>query len=210
MVETAKLQAEARNATGKGAARALRREDKVPATLYGGNGAPVSITLQRRELKRFYRTGKFGSQLVNLEIDGKITAALPRDIAVHPLTEEPIHADFLRVESKQIVRVSVPVEYINHEKSPGIKRGGVLNIVRRKVQMLCPSDVIPEALECDLEGLKIGESIHIGRINLPAGAKTVISGRDFTLATVVGRGSLKMAQSEEEAGSGEEAEGTEE
>lgn len=181
------LSAEARGNTGTGDARALRREGKVPAIVYGGKQKELSIAINAKELIREYHKGNFTSKPVNLTVGSETIRVLPRDIQIDPVTDFPIHADFMRVVKGEEVLVKVKVRFINTDKSPGIKRGGVLNIVRRYVDFICDTDHIPETITVDLEGTKIGQSIHISHVELPKNARPAITDRDFTIATVAGR-----------------------
>lgn len=180
------LKATSRPKSGKGAARQARREGKVPAVVYGDNQAPLTIALDHRELWKQFLKGHFTSTVVNLDIDGKQYRVIPRDVQVDPVKDQPLHVDFLRIGKDGVIRVAVPVKFVNEAMSPGLKRGGVLNIVRHDVEVFCPYDHIPTSFEVNLEGLEIGRSIHISAIAMPEGVRPVIRDRDFTIATIAG------------------------
>ncbi len=185
------LNATARPRAGKGAARAVRREGKVPAVIYGNKVTPETIALDYNELLKVVKRGRFLSQVVTLTIDGRKERVLPRDIQLDPVRDMPVHVDFQRIALDGRVRVFVPVSFVNELLSPGLKRGGVLNIVRHEVELFCPADHIPQHLTVDLTGVEIGHSIHISHIPLPADAVPTITNRDFTVATVAGSAAAK-------------------
>ena len=160
------LDANIRDTKTKGELSALRNNGSVPAVIYGGEGKNETISVSKKLLKSLIEKENFLSNILTLNIDGKPQNVLPREVEYHILTDEPTHVDFLRVVSGVKIRIEVPVKFINHEKSPGLKRGGVLNIVRRKVELKCPSEKIPESLVIDLDGVDIGESFKISSINL--------------------------------------------
>lgn len=199
MSDITTLVAQPRDRAGKGVARATRREGRVPAVIYGGKEAPVLVALELKDLARRAHAASFFTHLLELEVDGKKHRVLPRDVQFHPLTEAPTHVDFLRVAKNATIEVAVPVEFINQEASPGLKRGGVLNIVRHEVELVCPVDAIPEHITVDMTGFAVGDSIHISHVKLPANAKPSISDRDFTIATIVAPSGLKSADAEAEA-----------
>jgi len=178
------LRAEKREKKGKGPAYQLRQKGLIPGILYGGKGEPETVQVELRNFEKLYSTGRLHSTLVMLEIGGKKLRVLPRAIQTDPVTDRPIHVDFMRLEEGARISISIPVQFRGQEGSPGIKRGGVLNIVRHEVELYCPVDNIPEFIEGDLEGLDIGDSIHISKFKLPEGVKPVISTRDFTVATI--------------------------
>ena len=190
MSETLTLPAETRRA-GKGASRALRREGRVPAVVYGGKDEVLSVHVEEKELRRQLGTGHFFNSVVDVEIDGKKVRTLPKDVALHPVSERPLHVDFLRLAADAKVHVNVPVHFANEEASPGLKRGGVLNVVRHELDLICDADAIPEEISIDVTGLEVGDSIHISHVNLPAGAASAITDRDFTIATIVAPSALK-------------------
>lgn len=181
------FEATAREGQGKGAARAMRRTGNVPAIVYGHNQQPVKISLPLKELTLQYRKGAFFNKIVDIKLDGKQFHALPRDVQMHPVTDVIEHADFQRVEKDSIIHVFVPVKVLNTEKSIGLKRGGVLNIVRHEIELVCKPDAIPPAIEVDVLNVDIGHSVHINSITLPEGTATAIKGRNFTIVTVAGR-----------------------
>lgn len=172
--------------TGTGGARAARREGLVPGVLYGGPRGPVPISVKANELRKAINTGKLISQMVDLEHKGERQPVIARDIQFDPVTDEPVHIDFYRVEENSVITLNVPVHFFNDEKSPGLKRGGVLNIVRHDIEVRCKAGNIPTDIKVDLSGFDIGDSIHISSVTLPEGVKPVITNRDFTIATVQG------------------------
>ena len=190
MAQTSVLKAEARDRGGKGAARAVRREDKVPAVIYGDKKPPMLISLPLRETTRKLHAGGFLTHLVEIEVGGEKIRAIPKDYQLDPVRDFLIHVDFLRVGEGARLTIAVPVHFKNHLESPGLKRGGVLNIVRHAIDMVVPADAIPEFVEIDLTGLDIGDSVHISAIALPEGAVPTIRGRDFTVATIAGAASV--------------------
>ena len=205
MSDALTLPAEARERAGKGASRALRRTGRVPAVIYGGKEAPVSIHVEEKELVRQLGTGHFMNSIVMVEIAGKSIRTLPKDVAFHPVNDRPLHADFLRLAKDAKVDVQVPVVFINEELSPGLKKGGVLNVVRHELDLVCEADKIPSEIKLDVTGLEVGDSIHISSVALPEGSVSAITDRDFTIATVVAPSALKRAEAEE--GEAEAAEG---
>ena len=212
MAEAYVLSAEKRERAGKGAARATRRAGRVPAVIYGDKKDSVMISVEPVELKKFIRTGGFFSTLLEIAVGNDKHRVIARDIQLDPVTDRPVHIDFMRVTKGVKIAVHVPVHYINEDKSPGIKVGGVLNVVRHDVELNVSPEDIPEFITVDLTGVELGASIHISTVTLPAGVTSVITDRDFTLATVAAPSSVKSAGSDdeeaEEAG-GEEAEGEE-
>lgn len=200
------IEATARPRAGKGAARAVRREGRVPAVIYGDKKPPETIALDGNELKKLYQSGIFLSTIYEIAVDGAKQRVLPRDLQLDPVKDHIIHVDFLRVGRGSSVTVEVPVEFVNEEASPGLKRGGALSIVRHAVELQCPADAIPERLAVDLTGIDIGDSIHISAITLPANVVPTITDRDFTIATITGKGAGAAAESVE-ADAGEEAAG---
>ncbi len=194
MSETLTLPAEARERAGKGASRALRREGRTPAVIYGGKEEPTMIHVEQKELVRQLGTGHFMNSIVLIEIGGKTVRTLPKDVAFHPVTDRPTHVDFLRLTGDSKVEVAVPVVFINEEASPGLKKGGVLNIVRHELELVCASDSIPEEIQIDVTGRDVGESIHISDVTLPKGVTSAITDRDFTIATLVAPSALKSSE----------------
>jgi len=193
------LDANIRNTKSKGDLSALRNNGGVPAIIYGGEAQNEKISISKKLLKSLIEKKNFLSNIVSLNVDGKPQNALPREIKYHVITDEPIHVDFLRVVPGVKIRIEVPVQFINHEKSPGLKRGGVLNIVRRKVELRCPSEKIPESLVIDLDGVDIGESFKISSINLETDVQPTIRGRDFVIATLAAPTVMKEPEKPAEA-----------
>ena len=222
--ESYELKAEARDRVGKGAAREIRRNGKVPAVIYGDNKPPLAITLSYKDVHTRIHAGGFLTTVATIDVDGEKHQVLPKDFQLDPVRDFTMHVDFLRVGKNTIVTVEIPVHFLNDEKAPGIKRGGVLNIVRHTVECTCPANDIPDAIEIDLTGLNIGDSIHISSVSLPKGVNPTITDRDFTIATIaapagltaaeeagVEEAELEAQEAEEEAAEGEEGEaGTEE
>ena len=188
MAKVISLKASARKAGSKGAARATRRDGLVPGVIYGGEKEPQLVALPYNELRKAVESGRFLSTLVDVELGNDKVRAIPRDLQFDVVTDRVIHVDFLRLGAGQRISVAVPVHFSNHEASPGLKRGGVLNVVRHEVELYCPADNIPEQIEIDLTGWEIGGSIHISHVKLPPNVRPVIADRDFTIATVAGAG----------------------
>ena len=194
MSDTLHLPAETRDRAGKGASRALRREGRVPAVIYGGNEEPLAIHVEEKLLVRQLGTGHFFNSIVEVEVGGKTVRTLPKDVAFHPVSDRPLHADFLRLSANATIHVNVPVVFANEEASPGLKRGGVLNIVRHELELICQADKIPDEIAIDVTGLEVGASIHISHVKLPAGSKSAITDRDFTIATIVAPSGLRSEE----------------
>ena len=186
MSELISLKATARPRAGKGAARQARRDGNVPAVIYGNQETPETINLEYNELWKQVLRGHFTSTAIELDVEGKKHIVLARDVQVDPVRDTPLHVDFQRVGKDGMIRVSIPVRFMNEALSPGLKRGGVLNIVRHDVEVFAPYDKLPRSFEVSLEGLEIGRSIHISAVNLPEGVTPVIKNRDFTIATIAG------------------------
>jgi large subunit ribosomal protein L25 len=184
MASMKQLDAQARQRVGKGAARATRRDNRVPAVIYGGGQAPVSISLDYNGTNKLIYAGHFLTTVFEIKVGDETIRAIPRDYQLDPVKDFPIHVDFLRLAPGATIRVEVPVHFINHDLCPGIKQGGALNIVRHAVEMVVLADNIPDSLTADLTGFEINGALKIGSIKLPEGAKTVIQGRDFTIATI--------------------------
>lgn len=184
MSETLTLSAELRERAGKGASRVLRREGRTPAVIYGGNQDPVAIHIEEKALSRALGTGHFFNAIVELTVDGKTVRTLAKDVAFHPVSDRPQHADFLRVSANAEVHVNVPVVFQNEDSAPGIKQGGVLNVVRHELELVCEASKIPDEIVVDLAGLEVGDSVHISAVTLPAGTRSAITDRDFTIATI--------------------------
>ena len=209
MSEALTLPAELRERAGKGASRALRRDGRVPAVIYGGKEEPLAIHLEAKELVRQLGTGHFMNSIVMVEVGGKTARVLPKDVALHPVTDRPLHVDFLRLSKDDKIQVAVPVVFVNEEESPGLKKGGVLNVVRHELELVCESDKIPDDIQIDVTGLEVGDSVHISQVKLPAGSASAITDRDFTIVTVVAPSGMRSeaAEGEGEAAAEGEAEG---
>ena len=209
MSDMTTISASERERVGKGSARAARRAGLVPAVIYGDKKDPVGITMQAREITKIvHQPGIFG-RLLEIDVAGTKSTVLTRDIQFHPVSDVVMHLDFLRVSQSATVAVAVPVEFINEDKCPGIKIGGVLNVVRYEVELNCPATAIPEKITIDLDGVKIGDSIHISAIPLPEGVSPTITGRDFTVATLASPGGGVKNEDDEDAADGEEADAEE-
>lgn len=205
MAEVDSILAEPRSGAGKGAARALRRQGRVPAIIYGGGEPPMMISLEARQIKRELNNPRFWSTLHHIDIAGESLRVLPREVQSHPVTELPIHLDFMRAAAGGTITVEVPVVFLNEDTCRGLKRGGVLNIVRREVELVCPVDRIPAELELDLAEADIGDSLHISHITLPEGVHPTITDRDFTIAGIVAP-TVTPAEEDEAAEAAAEAE----
>lgn len=203
MSDVLNLPAEARERAGKGASRALRRDGRTPAVIYGGKEAPATIHVEEKELTRQLMTGHFFNSIIEIEVGGKTVRTLAKDVAFHPVNDRPLHVDFLRLTGDSKVDVQVPVVFVNEEASPGLKKGGVLNIVRHELELVCPAENIPSEIQIDVTGKDVGDSIHISEVTLPKGVASAITDRDFTIATLVAPSALK--KSEGEAAGEEEA-----
>jgi len=184
--QVSEIKASARARSGTGGARVTRREGRVPAVVYGDGRDPENVALDYNELTTILGRGKFLSTLFELNVDGAKYRVIPREVQLDPVKDTPVHVDFQRIGAGARIRVDVPVRFVNEGLSPGLKRGGVLNIVRHEVEVTCPADAIPEYFAFDLEGLEIGRSVHISAIKLPEGVKPTIQNRDFTVATIAG------------------------
>lgn len=196
MAETPVLEAVARAGVGKGAARSARREGFVPGVIYGGGTAPQPINVKFNALLRHLKAGKFLSTLLNVKVDGQDNAVICRAVQRDVVKDLPVHVDFLRLGEKSRISLFIPVDFINREKSPGIKRGGVLTVVRQEVELMVTAGDIPERLIVDLDGSQVGDTIHISNIALPAGTRPVISDRDFVIANIQAPSGLKSADNE--------------
>jgi len=197
------LSAETREREGKGASRALRNQGRVPAVVYGNNEAPQTIHVEEKLLLKALHTGHFMNAVIMIDVGGTQVRTLCKDVSFHPVSERPLHADFLRIGEHSEVHVNVPVHFIDHEESPGMKRGAVLNIVRHDLELVCDAALIPDDIEISLKGLEIGDSIHISHVALPAGSKSAITDRDFTIATLVAPSGLKSAEGDTTKAEGE-------
>ena len=200
------LEANIRNTKSKGDVRSLRSNGNVPGIVYGGTEKNEKVAVSKKTLKSLIDKENFLSNIITLKLDGKPQNVLPREITYNVISDEPTHIDFLRVVSGVKIRIEVPVKFINHEKSPGLKRGGVLNIVRRRIELKCPSEKIPEAIIIDLDGIEIGESFKISSIKLEEGVTPTIIGRDFVIATLAAP--TVMKEPEKPAETAEDADAT--
>jgi large subunit ribosomal protein L25 len=219
MSEQLTLPAEARDRAGKGASRALRRDGRVPAVVYGQNKDAFSIHVEEKLLTKMLHTGHFMNSVVMIDVGGKPTRTLPKAVDFHPVTSRPIHVDFLRISEHTKVNVAVPMRFDNEEASPGLKRGGVLNVVVHELEIVCDAASIPGEIHIALDGLEIGDSIHISDVKLPNGVQPSNQDEDFTVATIVAPSAMKSEEEEAapagdvptvdeaEAGEGEESEG---
>lgn len=194
MAESLTLKAEARTKSSKGAVRSLRLAGRVPAVIYGDKKTPELISVNYKDVNALYQTGTFTSHTLDIEIDGRKEHVIPRDVQREPVRDFLIHVDFLRVGKNASITVEVPVHFVNHEASPGMKAGGVLNIVSHEIELSCPADSIPEAIEIDLTGYEMGSSIHISAVKLPAGVKPTSTDRDFTVATIAAPAAVVSAE----------------
>jgi large subunit ribosomal protein L25 len=185
------LSAETRDRAGKGASRELRRQNRVPAVIYGNKQEPELIHVEEKALVKLLMTGHFSNSVVEIELGGKKQITIPKDVAFHPVSDRPTHVDFLRIVKGAKVDVEVPVMFVNEDASPGLKRGGVLNIVRHELELICENDKIPDDIQIDVAGFDIGDSIHISHVKLPKGSESKITDRDFTIATIVAPSALK-------------------
>ncbi len=206
MADLPVIEAKAREGVGKGAARATRREGLVPAVIYGGNDDPQPIGIKQNVLLKALNKGKFLSTLINVKVDGQDNRVICRDVQRDVVKDMPIHADFLRLTERSRIKIFIPVEFINEEDSPGLKRGGVLNIVRHEIEMDVRAGNIPEKLVVDLGPLDIGDVSHISDVALPDGAELVISDRDFAVATIAAPSALQSEDEEDEDGEAVEGE----
>ncbi len=201
MAETDIFYCEVRERTGTGGARETRRQGWVPGVLYGGDQGPVSIRLKQKEVLLAFSAGRMRSHLAKIDVPGQdyLQPVLARQVQVDPVTDLPIHVDMMRVDENTRIDVAITVRFLNEETSPGIKRGGVLNIVRHEVEVYAPATAIPEYLEADCDGLDIGDAIKISAIKLPAGVTPVITDRDFTIATIAAPSALRSEEDEKAA-----------
>lgn len=201
-----KMKAETREKAGKGTARALRRDEKTPAVIYGGKESPVSITLSTHDLTMEYHKGKMFTTLYEIEADGKGHVVLPRDIQLHPVSDNVLHVDFLRVTEKTKLVVSVPVNLINEDKCPGLEEKGILNTVRYEVDLLCSAMKIPDQLDVDLTGKELNDSVNMSDAIMPEGAQSAITDRDITIAVIAEPKRAIVEDEEAEDAEGEEGE----
>ena len=214
MADILSIAAQKRDRAGKGNARSLRGEGRVPAVIYGQKKDPESISIAINDITKLYNTGRILSTLLDVDIDGKKHRVIARDVQLHPVRDTILHADFLRLGKGAKIAVEVPVKFLNEETCPGLKSGGVLNVVRYTVELNCPADSIPEDIELDLIEASMGDSLHISEVTLPDGCEPVISDRDFTIATIAAPAAIRSDAAEDEEGAedaeGEEGEETEE
>ena len=214
MSDATTIEAEPRKRVGKGDARATRRAGRVPGVIYGGDDArPLSVSLEARGLAQQIERPGFLNTVVQLKIDGETHRVLPREVQLHPVTDVPLHVDFLRVSGTTRLSIAIPVSFHNEEECPGLRRGGVLNVVRHDIELVCTADTIPREIAIDLTGLDIGDSVHISDVSLPEGVSPAIADRDFTIATVAAPTVMPVEEEEEaeaeEVLEGEEAEAAE-
>lgn len=206
MTDIVNLHAEMRERAGKGAARAVRRAGRVPGVVYGGKKAPLLVSVDPRDIRRGLDAGTFFSTIYNLDVGNEVERVIPRDVAMHPVKTMPQHVDFMRVTADTRITVEVPVHFLNEEECPGLKRGGVINVVRYHVEVHCGIDNIPQGFDLDLAGLDIGDSIHASKLALPQGVTLAITDRDFTIATIA---APTVVSEEETAATAPAAEGAE-
>lgn len=185
MAEAKTLAAEVRGGIGKGAARSVRREGRIPAVIYGGGDPPEPIVLDFRDLNKLIYAGHFLTTIFEIDVGGTKQRVIPRDYQLDPVKDQPLHIDFLRLKPGTTLRVEVPVHFINQDICPGLKKGGSLNVVRHVIEMRVPAEAIPDAIKVDLSTLDIAESLHISAVTLPPGCKPTITNRNFTIATLV-------------------------
>jgi large subunit ribosomal protein L25 len=200
------LAAEARDRVGKGASRSLRREGRVPAVIYGNKEDPTPIHVEEKALVKMLMTGHFMNSVIMVDVGGKPQRTLPKDVTLDVVTDRPVHVDFLRISEHAKVTVNVPVRFTDEEKAPGIKRGGVLNVVRHELELIVDAANIPDEVVISLEGLEVGDAVHISHVTLPEGAAPAIDDRDFTIATVVAPSALKSSEGDNETAAEGEAE----
>ena len=203
MSEQLTLSAETRDRAGKGASRHLRREGRVPAVVYGNNEEALSIHLEEKALVKAMSGGHFMNSVVMIDAGKALVRTLPKDVQFHPVTDRPLHVDFLRISEHAKVHVDVPIHFVDEDKSRGIKRGGVLNQVRHDLELICDAAEIPEEIVISLAGLDIGDSLHISQVTLPKGTESAITDRDFTIATIVPSSGVQMEASDAAIEAGE-------
>ncbi len=207
MADTDVFYCEVRKRTGTGGAREARREGWIPGVLYGGGGDPVPVRLRRNEVNKAYNAGRMRAHLAKIDVpeeDGQ-QPVIARDVQIDPVKGTPIHVDLLRVDERTRIDVEVPVRFLNEEESPGLKRGGVLNVVRHTVEIYAPATSIPEALEADVGALDIGDVLKISAFSLPKGVAPKITDRDFTVATIAAPSAVRSSESEDAAEADAEA-----
>jgi large subunit ribosomal protein L25 len=199
MSEQLTLSAETRERAGKGASRAMRRQGRVPAVVYGNKEEPLAIHVEEKALMKMMSAGHFMNSVVMIDHPGGQARTLPKDVQFHPVTDRPLHVDFLRISEHSKVHVNVPIRFVGEEGSPGLRRGGVLNAVRHELELVCDAAEIPDEIEIDLAGLDIGESLHFSAVTLPKGTESAITDRDFTIATIVAPSGMKAEEEDAEA-----------
>jgi len=199
------IKAELREKAGKGSSRALRREDKIPAVIYGDKKTPTLVTLRLVDLVKELNKGGFMNTSYEIKTGNDKEHVLPRDVQFHPVTDRPLHVDFLRLAKGSSLNIMIPMHFVGEEECPGIKSGGILNVVRHEVEFSCPANAIPEAIEIDISQLEMNDSVHISTITLPKDVTPVIDDRDFTIAMISAPSGLKSSDTDED----EEAEGEE-
>lgn len=217
MAEVDIFQCEVRARTGTGGARAARREGWVPGVIYGGGEGPVPLNLNEHQIQMAYNAGRLRAHLAKIDVAGEEgqQPVIARDVQVHPVSGRPLHVDLMRVNEKTRIDVQIPVRFLNEDDSPGLKKGGVLNVVRHAIDVYAPATAIPEVFEIDVTGLEVGDSIHASAVKLPDGVTLVTTDRDFTIATIAAPSALRSSSEEEEAAAaaegeeGEAAEGAE-
>jgi large subunit ribosomal protein L25 len=198
MSEQLTLSAETRERAGKGASRAMRRSGRVPAVIYGEKQEPLAIHVEEKALVKMLSAGHFMNSVVMIDVAGGQSRTLPKDVQFHPVSDRPLHVDFLRIAEHSTVTVNVPIRFVGEDSSRGLKRGGVLNAVRHDLELVCDAAAIPDEIEIDLSALDIGDSLHISHVTLPEGTVSTITDRDFTIATIVAPSGMK-AEAEEGA-----------
>lgn len=210
MTQQISISASKRERAGKGAARATRREGLLPCVVYGEKKDPVMFAVDPRVIMKGLETGHFFNSIFEIDVEGKKERALPRDVQFHPVTDQPLHVDFLRVGKHTRVAVMVPVNFLNEEKCPGLKKGGILSVVRREVELFCFVDEMPDEVQCDLSSFEVGDTVHISNVTLPEGAIPTITDRDFVVANIAAPKVSAAVEEAEEEGAEEEEGGEEE
>ena len=203
MSDVVELPAEQRERAGKGPARAARRAGQVPGVIYGAKKDPIMIAVENKQLNKLLHSGGFFSTLFDLKVGSKAERVLPRDVQFDPVTDQPVHVDFLRVSAATSVNVEVAVNFLNEDKCPGLTEGGVLNVVRYEIELTCRADAIPQQIDIDLTGLQIGDGVHISMVKLPDGVAPTITDRDFTIATIAAPTVVTEEAAEAAEGEGE-------
>ncbi|HMO68012.1 MAG TPA: 50S ribosomal protein L25/general stress protein Ctc [Novosphingobium sp.] len=203
MSEVVNLNAQARQKGGKGPARAVRRAGSIPAVIYGAKEPPLLIAVPPKEAVRELHRPGFFTRRMTITVDGTAHEVLPRDVQLDPVTDRPVHFDFLRITKDSVIEVMVPVVFLNEAASPGLKRGGVLNIVRHELELVCDPERIPDDIVIDVTGREVGDSIHISHVTLPEGSTSAITDRDFTIATIVAPSGLRSAEGDTTKSDGE-------